>query len=166
MHRITWHDAGVALGLSYEQVRRRAQTGDLEEAESLEGKRAVTFRSVATLAGKNGKSLTTAPADVRPFEELRPKITAFHLLGVERTAFLRTLEADALEAEQRGDLATACVLWQLAAALPTAEYSWNGTTQTWRVRVPGIDETESLSPQKATVSQLLPLSQDQTAGLQ
>jgi len=166
LHRITWHDAGVALGLSYEQIRRRTQTGELEEAERVDGRRAVTFRSVATLAAKAGKSLSGDPADLSAFDELRAKITAFHLLGVERAALLRQLEADALEAEQRGDLSTAAVYWQLAGALPTTEYGWNAEAQSWRVRVPGIAEGETLSPQQVAPSDLLPMAQDHSVGLQ
>ena len=146
MHRLTYHDAGSTLGLSYEQVRRRAQVGELEPAEPLDGKHAVTFRSVAALAAKIGKDIADGPIDLAPFGELQQELTRFHVLGIDRVVFLRSLEANALEAEQRGDLGTAAVYWQLLAGLQQTSYRWNAEKQNWSITMPGVGTTETATP--------------------
>lgn len=113
------------------------QTGELEAAEPIDGKQAVSFRSVAALAAKNNRELPE-PVDLAPFDELRDQLTRFHLLGIERAAFLRRLEGDAMEAEHRGDFGTAAVYWQLVAGLREATYTWNAALGNWRTTIPGI----------------------------
>jgi len=157
LHRLTFHDAATALGLTYEQVRRRAQCGELESAEPLDGKFAVSFRSVATMAARTNRDLGDL-VDPSGFEELSPRVTAFHLLGVERAAFLRQLEADALEAEHVGDLGRAAVFWQLWAGLGVATYQWQPARNTWRVRIPGYPDLESAAPPAETPHALAPES--------
>lgn len=142
MHRLTFHDAATTLGMTYEQVRRRVQCGELEAGEPLDGKHAVSYRSVVNLAARLNRELPE-PLDLEQFEALRPGVTLFHKFGVERAAFLRGLEADALEAEHRGDLGAAAVLWQLVAGLTVCQYSWNADRGTWRVSVPFFGAEES-----------------------
>lgn len=129
--------------MTYEQVRRRAQCGELEPAPPIDGKAAVSFRSVATLAARLNRPLD-GPVDLGPFDDLRPHLTRFHVLGVERAAILRRLEADALEAEQRDNLGAAAVYWQLVAGLRQASYHWNADRQNWRVMIPDFVGAESV----------------------
>ena len=151
MHRLTYHDAGTALGLTYEQVRRRAQAGELEAAEPIDGKQSVSFRSVAALAAKIHRELP-GPVDLSPFGELREQLTRFHVLGIERAAFLRRLEADAMEAEHQNDLAGAAVYWQLVAGLRETTYTWNPALGNWRALIPNVGTYET----KPTVSAMAP----------
>lgn len=143
MHRVSMTEAARALGLTYEQVRRRTLTGELEPGEPIRGKQSVSFRSVAALAARMNRDLLPAPINLEPFEALRDGTTRFHLLGVERAAFLRALEADALEAEQSEDLATAAIYWQILAGLRETSYHWQPERQSWRVDVPGLGSMET-----------------------
>ncbi|MCA2996149.1 hypothetical protein [Gemmatimonas sp.] len=116
--------------------------------EPLDGKFAVSFRSVAVMAARTNRDLGDL-VDPTGFDELRPRLTTFHLLGVERAAILRQLEADALEAEHANDYGRAAVFWQLWAALREATYQWQPERQTWRVRIPGYPDAESAAPSES-----------------
>ena len=145
MHRVTFHEAGKMLGLTYESIRRRAQIGTLEAAEPLDGVQSVSYRSVAILGAQINHPIADAPSNVEQFEALRADLTNFHLQGVQRAAFLSQLEADALQAEHGDDLPTACVYWQLIAGLSTASYGFNRARGTWTVDVPGIGQSETMT---------------------
>jgi hypothetical protein len=145
VHRITYADAAQSLQLTYEQVRRRVFSGELEAAEAIGGKQTVTFRSVAALAARMQRDLPLPDVDLSTFAELNEPMRRFHLLGIERVVFLRQLEGDALEAENRGDLATAAIYWQLLAGLREASYAWNAKRQTWAVNVPGVTDAEAFT---------------------
>lgn len=144
MHCVTHSEAARLLAETPAQVRRHVHVGQLEAGAKIDGQESVTFRSVARLAATLMHPLPGAPVDLAPFVDVRERVTDFHVYGVQRASIVRQLEGDALEAEQRGDLGIAGVLWQLAAALPTSQYEWNIGRATWTVRIPGIVEAETL----------------------
>lgn len=119
-----------------ETLRREAMRGQIDAVQDAAGLWWVSEKSYnGAVVRRGGQQAASEAAAQVPasFNDIREQVARYHLLRVETEVILRSLSADAREAEHAGDDSRAITCRELLDALPAATYAWDAERQAWRI---------------------------------